>query len=164
MHAVIEDPDDNIKPDVTLDASGMTCPGPTLSAKKLSNELEDGQVLSLISDCPGTHDDLSAWTQHTSHQLLKVDELGEQKRAYFIRKGDPWPVNVVLDVRGSRCPGPVIQASRLLQGIADGEIIKLISNCEAAPADVAAWADATSHTLLGSLRDADNSYIFYIQK
>jgi len=153
-----------VNPDITLDVTGMTCPGPMLSAKKISSELNNGQVLSLISDCSGTYDDLSAWTRHTDHQLIHVDDLGGQRHAYYIRKGEPWPVNVVLDVRGSRCPGPVIQASKLLHGIDEGEIIKLISNCEAAPADVAAWAEATQHKLLDTMKDADGAFIFYVQK
>ncbi|MBK8118859.1 MAG: sulfurtransferase TusA family protein [Sulfuritalea sp.] len=44
---------------VTLDVCGLPCPAPLLGAKKLIDDLQPGQTLRLISDCPGTADDLS---------------------------------------------------------------------------------------------------------
>lgn len=156
--------DTTLAADVTLDVSGLTCPGPMLSAKRLSDDLDDGQVLKLISDCPSTRDDIAAWTKHTRHHLLKVEELGNKKQAFYIRKGDPWPVNVVLNVVGSRCPGPVIEAAHLLRGMNQGDVLKLVSDCESSPKDIASWSNTTGHSLLGSTRDADGVYSFYVKK
>lgn len=153
-----------IRPDVTLDVSGMTCPGPMLSAKRLSDDLADGQVLLLISDCASARDDLAAWSKHTRHQLVKIEEAADGKTRFYIRKGDPWPVNVVLNVVGSRCPGPIIEAAHLIRGLNKGEVLKLVSNCESSPKDVAAWSNTTGHELLGTARDPSGVYSFYIRK
>jgi TusA-related sulfurtransferase len=48
---------------VTLDVCGLPCPAPLLGAKKLVDDLQPGQTLRLISDCPGTADDLFAWAK-----------------------------------------------------------------------------------------------------
>ncbi|MEK6748446.1 MAG: sulfurtransferase TusA family protein [Pseudomonadota bacterium] len=149
--------------DVTLDVSGLTCPGPMVSAKRLLDDLADGQTLLLISDCAGTHDDLAAWAKHTRHQLLHMENIGEKKVAYYIQKGDPWPVNVSLDTVGTRCPGPVIEAAHLLRGLKKGEILKLVSNCESALKDVTSWSSATGHALLGTRRDPNGVMSFYIK-
>lgn len=154
----------SIVPDVTLDVTGMTCPGPMLSAKRLSDELKDGQVLLLISDCSSARDDIAAWAKHTRHQLVKIDDSGGGKMRFYIRKGDPWPVNVVLDVVGSRCPGPIIEAAHLIRGLNKGEILKLVSNCDSSPKDIAAWSNTTGHELLGTSRDPNGVYSFYIRK
>jgi TusA-related sulfurtransferase len=42
---------------VTLDVCGLPCPAPLLGAKKLIDDLQPGQTLRLVSDCPGTADD-----------------------------------------------------------------------------------------------------------
>ena len=48
------------QPAVTIDLSGMPCPAPLLGAKKIIDDLQPGQTMRLISDCPGTSDDLFA--------------------------------------------------------------------------------------------------------
>ncbi len=149
---------------VTLDMTGAVCPGPLSAAKRMVEELENGAVLRLISDCPGTGDDLRAWARHTNNQLLSVEELGDNRSGYLIQKGDPWPSNVLLDMRGTRCPGPIIEAGRLLDGMGDGEVLKLISNCRGIPSDIESWTQKTSHELLGQVEDADGTYQFFIRK
>ena len=53
------------KPAVTLDMSGLSCPAPLIGAKKIVDDMEPGQSLLLVSDCPGTSDDLFAWARQT---------------------------------------------------------------------------------------------------
>ena len=55
---------------VTLDVSGLPCPAPLLGAKKLIDDLQPGQTLRLISDCPGTSDDLFSWAKVTGNAIL----------------------------------------------------------------------------------------------
>lgn len=152
------------KADVTLDMTGSVCPGPLSAAKKMVEELDNGAVLLLISDCPGTGDDLRAWARHTNNQLLGTDQLGDGRTGYRIQKGDPWPSNVVLDMRGTRCPGPIIEAGRLLDGMQNGEVLKLVSNCKGTPNDVDSWTRKTGHELLGKVEDVDGTYQFFIRK
>jgi len=61
--------------DVTLDLTGLSCPAPLLGAKRVLDDLKSGQVLMLISDCPGTFDDLSAWVKHTDHDLVSTEKV-----------------------------------------------------------------------------------------
>lgn len=154
----------DIKTDITLDLTGVVCPGPLPAVRKMVEELDDGAVLLLISDCPGAEDDLRSWAKHTSNQILRVQDLGAKRLGLYIQKGDRWPANVVLDMRGSRCPGPIVEAGRLLDGMQDGEVLKLISNCQGIPGDIVSWARTTRHELLGQIQDVDGTYHFYVRK
>lgn len=152
------------KADLTLDMTGVSCPGPMLSAKRLSDDMSNGQVLLLISDCSSTEDDLHSWCELTQHNLLAVDELGNGRKGFYIRKAEPWPVTEIVDACGARCPEPVIAAARKMDHMAAGEVLKLVSNCPSAPVDVASWARATHHRLLESTSNPSGVYSFYIQK
>jgi len=152
---------------VTLDMSGMSCPAPLLGAKKVIDDLQVGQILLLISNCPGTSDDLFAWVKYTDNQIASTVRLGDNKTGYYIQKGKaaahPRP-NAVLDIRGVVCPGPIIEAKKLLDAMQSGEVLQLISNCPGSPADVKAWVKTTSLELAGMHESARGEYEFYIRK
>ena len=65
------------KPAVTLDMCGTRCPAPLLGAKKIVDDLPAGEVLLLYSDCPGTQDDLFAWSKHTGNEVLRTERRTE---------------------------------------------------------------------------------------
>lgn len=132
------------KPLVTLDLCGLNCPAPLLGAKRVVDDLETGQTMLLISDCPGTADDLFAWARYTGNHVITTVKLESRKTGYYITKyASARPAaNVVLDMRGASCPGPVVEAKKLLDGMKPGEVLLMISNCPGAPADVSAWARA----------------------
>ncbi|ROR32727.1 sulfurtransferase TusA family protein [Inmirania thermothiophila] len=152
------------KADVTVDLSGVVCPGPLPAAKRIAEELEPGQVMLLVSDCPGVEDDLRAWARHTGNRLLHVEGLAEGRRGYYVQKARRWPVAVRLDMRGARCPGPVVEARRVLEGMGEGEIMELVSTCPGTPEDVRAWTANTGHELLEAVRDAEGAHHFFIRK
>ena len=111
-----------LKPTVTLDMRGTSCPAPLLGAKKIVDDLRPGQVLLLYSDCPGTHDDLFAWSKYTDNEIARTERLPDGGHAYYIRRGrgsTPTP-NAVLDLRGVVCPGPLVEAKRLLNSMQSG--------------------------------------------
>jgi len=151
---------------VTLDLKGLTCPGPLLGAKAVVDDLDEGQVLLLLSDCPGTHDDLFAWTKQTGNQVVKVEKRPEGGSGYYIQKGkgSPHTVNVLLDVRGVICPGPIVEAKKLLNGMKNGEVLKLVSNCPGISQDIEGWAKTTGMELLDSLEVSSGEFEFYISK
>ncbi|MDP2640098.1 MAG: sulfurtransferase TusA family protein [Betaproteobacteria bacterium] len=155
------------KPLVTLDLCGLNCPAPLLGAKHVIDDLRPGQVMQLISDCPGTPDDLFAWSRHTGNEVIATDRLGGRRVAYTIRRGETGakrPVaNVTLDMRGVSCPGPIIEAKKLLDGMKPGEILLLVSNCPGSPDDVNSWVRATGLELLAKQEVAPGTYEFFVR-
>jgi len=155
-----------IRADVTLDLTGLTCPGPIIGTKKVIMELAQGQVLLLISDCPATHDDLYAWAGRTGNQVLKSEPVAGGATGYFVQRGrqkQPTP-HVVLDLRGFVCPGPIVEARRVMQRMAAGETLKLVSDCPGALADVKDWARVTGAQLDDVIELGAHAWEFYVRK
>jgi TusA-related sulfurtransferase len=147
--------------------SGSRCPLPLLGAKRLLDDLPDGQTMVLISDCPGTADDLQSWASFTGYEVFHTERLAGRRTAYSIRRRDCTPAssgNVVLDMRGAACPGPILEAHRVLLGMQPGEVLVLLSNCPGSPSDVAAWTDNTAVTLLDHFETAPGDYEFYLRR
>lgn len=154
------------KPHVTLDMIGAACPGPMLGARRVLDDLLAGEVLLLKSDCPGTKDDLLSWPKYADVEILKTEKLSRGGTAYYIRKGKGQRVsaNAVLDMRGTTCPGPVIEAKKLLNGMRQGEVLQLISDCPGIRADVRSWVKATGQDLADARESAPGEYVFHIRK
>lgn len=155
------------KPTVTLDMSGLSCPAPLIGAKKIVDDMEPGQSLLLVSDCPGTSDDLFAWSRHTGNVVSVRDKLEGGRTAYLITRGSGTRTlkpNVTLDVRGVSCPGPILEAKKLLDGMQSGEILMLASNCPGTPGDVDAWVKTTALELVDRIEVARGSFEFYLRK
>lgn len=153
---------------VVLDMKGLSCPRPLLGAKRMVDELTAGQVLLLISDCPGTQDDLFAWAGLTGNEIAKTEKMPDGGTGYHIRKGGnaaKHPLaHVTLDIRGAVCPGPIVEAKKLLNGMQAGEILKLISDCPGVQSDIGGWASATGMTLLETVEASAGVHEFYIRK
>jgi TusA-related sulfurtransferase len=157
----------NTKPAVTLDMSGLSCPAPLIGAKKIVDDMEAGQTMLLVSDCPGTSDDLYAWARHTGNEIESSHKLDGDKVAYTIKRGSGVTrptANVVLDVRGISCPGPILEAKKLLDGMKAGEVLCLVSNCPGTPADVDSWVRNTALELVSRVEVARGSFEFYLRK
>lgn len=152
--------------DVTLDLCGLHCPAPLLGARQVMDDLRPGQVLKLVSDCPGTPDDIAAWVRVTDHELMGSERAAGHRTAFFLRKGKSArpKANVVLDIRGVSCPGPIVEAKKLLDAMKPGEVLQLISSCPGAPADVKAWVKATHLELAETREPGPNIFEFFIRK
>jgi TusA-related sulfurtransferase len=152
---------------VRLDMTGLSCPLPLLGAKKILDDLPDGQYMVLISDCPGTGDDLRAWAELTGHEVIATESLNGQRVAFTIRRGVAVAAssgNVVLDMRGATCPGPIAEARRLLDGMRAGEVLVLISNCPGVQDDVDVWTRSSSVRLIDSYEGAPGEFEFYLYR
>jgi TusA-related sulfurtransferase len=156
----------DMRADVILDMRGLTCPAPLLGAKKMVDDLKEGQTLMLMSDCPGAQDDLFAWVKQTGNQVLKTEQIKDGGTGYYIKKGKGTQhnVSVLLDIRGVSCPGPIVEAKKLLNSMKSGEVLKLISNCPGVQSDIDDWVAATGFILLDTLKVASEDYEFYIRK
>lgn len=153
---------------VTLDVSGLPCPAPLLGAKKLIDDLQPGQTLRLISDCPGTADDLFSWAKVTGNVVLGSEKLGAGKSAYLIQRAggaSATPIaHVTLDMRGVSCPGPIVQAKRLLDGMQTGEVLQLVSDCPGSADDITSWARAGAAELLFAHESGRGVHEFYLRR
>jgi TusA-related sulfurtransferase len=157
---------EKMHPNVKLDLRGLTCPAPLLGAKRVVDDLKKEQVLLLISDCPGTKDDLFAWAEQTHNDVLKTEPMADGGTGYYIMKGKGavQKANVLLDIRGVLCPGPIVEAKKLLNGMNSGEILKLVSNCPGIRSDIVGWADMTHVKILSTVEVAAGEYEFFLQK
>lgn len=154
------------KPHVTLDMRGSACPGPMLGARRVLDELLAGEVMLLVSDCPATKDDLFSWPKYADVEIVKTEKLARGGTGYYIRKGKARRVspNAVLDMRGATCPGPIIEAKKLLNGMRKGEVLQLVSDCPGIRADVRSWVKATGLELADARESAPGEYVFHIRK
>lgn len=153
---------------VTIDVSQMPCPAPLLGAKKILDDLQPGQTMRLISDCSGAHDDLAAWCRYTGNELVSATRQGDGRTIYLLCKSGgvrttPVP-HVTLDMRGVSCPGPIIQAKKLLEGMKSGEVLQLVTDCTAAIDDVPLWSRETDIEFLLALEMPNGAQEFYLKK
>lgn len=153
---------------ITLDLSGLPCPAPLLGAKKLVDDLQPGQTLRLISDCPGTADDVFSWAKVTGNVVLGTQKLADGKSAYLIQRAggaNATPIaQVTLDIRGASCPGPIVQAKKLLDGMQAGEVLQLVSDCHGIADDIRSWAQAGAAELLFSHESGRGVHEFYLRR
>ncbi|RPH67783.1 MAG: sulfurtransferase TusA family protein [Burkholderiales bacterium] len=154
------------KAGVTLDLSGVSCPGPIIGAKKIVMELAQGEVMLLISDCPATSDELHTWAERTGNQVVRTERLDSGATGYYVRRGrrSELAANVSLDMRGSVCPGPILEAKKVLNGMSPGELLKLVSNCPGSRADVEDWARVMGHRLEDVVESGTHEWEFYIRR
>lgn len=155
-------------PTTILDLTGKTCPAPLLGAKKMLEKLDADQTLTLISDCAGTHDDLLAWCQLTGNTLISATQRDQGGTAYLLQNSRGADVlthpHATLDMRGVACPGPIIASKKVLNGMASGEVLQLISDCSAASDDIRLWSQETSIELLLIQQAAKGASTFYLKK
>lgn len=156
------------KPAVTIDLSGMPCPAPLLGAKKIIDDLQAGQSMQLLSDCPGTSDDLFAWCKFTGNELVTTTKQADGKTAYLLRKAggaQTTPIaHVTLDMRGVSCPGPILEAKKLLDGMKANEVLQLVSDCPGSVSDIESWSHSAPVELLATLPMARGANEFYLRK
>ena len=72
--------------------------------------------------------------------------------------------HVTLDMRGVSCPGPILQAKKLLDGMKNGEVLQMVSDCPGAVADIQAWGNSASVEVLATLPMARGAHEFYLRK
>ena len=69
----------------------------------------------------------------------------------------------VLDASGLLCPMPVVKAAKIMKGMDEGQILKIVATDRGAIADFPAWADDTGTDLL-EWHEEGGSLVFYIRK
>ena len=152
--------------DAALDLCGLTCPAPLVGAKRVVDDLADGQILALTSDCPGTRDDLFIWARQTGNEIAHVTHIEGKRNTFYIRKGraPAAQAQVTLDMRGAVCPGPILEARRVLEGMKPGEVLRLLTSCAAAHDEVRTWSRLTHHELVAEHELSANEREFLLRR
>jgi tRNA 2-thiouridine synthesizing protein A len=68
-----------------------------------------------------------------------------------------------IDTRGLRCPLPVLRAGRALREMPNGALLRVLCDDPAAPAEFAAFCEATGATLVESAATGD-AWVFLIRR
>ena len=61
---------DNIKPDITHDATGTYCPIPITELAGVIKTAKKGQIIELLADDEGAIQDVPAWCEATGNEYL----------------------------------------------------------------------------------------------
>jgi len=75
-----------LKPAAVVDARGSACPGPLMEAKKAIGKVKVGEVLEVLSNDPGTKDDIPLWAKKVGHEYLGFMPADGYDRIFVIRK------------------------------------------------------------------------------
>jgi TusA-related sulfurtransferase len=76
----------NIQPDNVVDARGVSCPGPLLEAKKGMGTVQVGQILEILSNDPGSKNDIPRWAKKVGHDYLGMLSIDGADRLFVKRQ------------------------------------------------------------------------------
>ena len=74
-----------INPATVVDARGSACPGPLLEAKKGIGKVKIGETLEILSNDPGTKNDIPIWAKKVGHEYLGHLEADGYDRLFVVR-------------------------------------------------------------------------------
>jgi len=75
-----------LKAATVVDARGSACPGPLMEAKKAIGKVKVGEVLEVLSNDPGTKDDMPLWAKKVGHEYLGSLKADGYDRIFITRK------------------------------------------------------------------------------
>ncbi|MCB2188444.1 MAG: sulfurtransferase TusA family protein [Deltaproteobacteria bacterium] len=70
----------------TVDCRGSACPGPLLEAKKAIGSVMVGEILEVLSNDPGTKDDIPIWAKKVGHEFLGYAVADGYERIFVRRR------------------------------------------------------------------------------
>ena len=71
--------------------------------------------------------------------------------------------NQELDASGLNCPLPILRTKKAINGMASGEVLKVIATDPGSVKDMEAFCKQTGNDMLGSAEQG-GQYVFFIQK
>jgi len=75
-----------IKPDNTVDTSGLSCPMPLLKTKKALKSMGSGQILEILGTDPGSKNDIPDFGAKNGNTFLGMVDGDNGVTRYYIRK------------------------------------------------------------------------------
>lgn len=73
---------------ITLDCSGLQCPGPIMKVYETMQEMSAGDTLEVSASDPGFTRDIGAWCRRTGNTLVKTEKKGTQYVALLQKNGE----------------------------------------------------------------------------
>ena len=70
----------------SIDARGSACPGPLLEAKKGIGKVKVGETLEILSNDPGTKNDIPIWAKKVGHEYLGHLQSDGYERLFVVRR------------------------------------------------------------------------------
>jgi TusA-related sulfurtransferase len=74
-----------VEPAVSIDARGSYCPGPLMELVRAIREGEVGEIISILSDDPGSRRDIPLWVGKAGHELVGVFDEEDHTR-FLVKK------------------------------------------------------------------------------
>ncbi len=74
---------ESVAADEVLDCYGLLCPVPVRKTAQAIAGLLRGQVLHVVATDEWFGPDLEAWLRHQPHQLLGLEQVGQEIHAYL---------------------------------------------------------------------------------
>ena len=75
----------DITPNLSLDLQGEPCPYPAIRTLEVLPELQSGEILEVLSDCPQSINNIPIDAKNHGYEVLQVEQMGPTIR-YLIRK------------------------------------------------------------------------------
>jgi TusA-related sulfurtransferase len=76
---------ENITPTYRLDMQGEPCPYPAVKTLEALQELKEGEILEIISDCPQSINNIPIDAKNHGYKVLQIDSSGPTIQ-YMIQK------------------------------------------------------------------------------
>ena len=70
----------------SIDAVGLFCPMPIVLLKKELDEVSPNQIVEIIADDSGFHNDLHSWCKLTNNKVLSVTKNDEDILVAYVKK------------------------------------------------------------------------------
>lgn len=77
---------ENIKADVTTDIVYMMCPMHLLNLEEKIRELDNGQILEILTDYDGALEDIPGWCNKKGHEFLGLEDTGDFYKFYIKKR------------------------------------------------------------------------------
>ncbi|GAE44033.1 CoA-disulfide reductase [Mesobacillus boroniphilus JCM 21738] len=79
----------------TLDACGLSCPGPIMKVYKTLGDMQDGEVMEVHATDPGFAKDIKAWCEKTGNKLISIKFEDKKFKAQIMKGNVVVPMNTM---------------------------------------------------------------------
>ncbi len=75
----------SVKPDKSLDCTGLYCPEPVFRTRLALDEIEIGEILEVTADDPAAEEDIKRLAKRLGQEVVSLETDGETVR-FLLRK------------------------------------------------------------------------------